>query len=226
MQAVDQAKAIIPETNAASFYNNLLRIPSIQKTKRLPPVVLFHLGMRIRLTTTIQQPFAVQDVEGTVVGFDPDPVDFTTTARLMPAASSHEGNFVCPYMPKAIYVKLDECKLQLLPPVPCPEHDQHNPDCSRCTSAAEPGVMAILPLTRTFKHFYSSSDKTKYVIISRRQLPLMPAPAVSLYSMQGTTADPGLVAYCFSRSAAPTPFVGSLCTPCFHDLARFLASSL
>ena len=25
----------------------------------------------------------------------------------------------------------------------------------------------------------------------------MPAPAVPLYSMQGTTADPGLVAYCF-----------------------------
>ena len=136
VQAVDQAKAIIPETNTASFYNNLLRIPSIQKTKRLPPVVLFHLGTRIRLTTTIQQPFAVQDVEGKVVGFDPDPADSTTRARLMSAASSHEGNFVCPYMPKAIYVKLDECKLQLLPPVPCPEHDQHNPDCSRCTSVA------------------------------------------------------------------------------------------
>ena len=28
-------------------------------------------------------------------------------------------------------------------------------------------------------------------------MPLMPAQAVSLYSMQGTTADPGLVAYCF-----------------------------
>ena len=28
-------------------------------------------------------------------------------------------------------------------------------------------------------------------------MPLMPAPAVSLYSMQGTTADPGLVAYWF-----------------------------
>ena len=36
------------------------------------------------------------------------------------------------------------------------------------------------------------------VIISRRQMPLMPAPAVPLYSMQGTTADPGLVAYWFS----------------------------
>ena len=45
IQAVDQAKAIIPETNAAQFYEGLLRIPSIQKTKRLPPVVLFHLGM-------------------------------------------------------------------------------------------------------------------------------------------------------------------------------------
>ena len=28
-------------------------------------------------------------------------------------------------------------------------------------------------------------------------MPLMPAPAVSLHSMQGTTADPGLVAYWF-----------------------------
>ena len=28
-------------------------------------------------------------------------------------------------------------------------------------------------------------------------MPLMPAQAVSLYSMQGTTADPGLVAYWF-----------------------------
>ena len=67
VQAVDQAKAIIPETNTARFYEDLLRIPSLQKTKRLPPVVLFHVGMRVRLTTTIQQPFAVQDVEGTVI---------------------------------------------------------------------------------------------------------------------------------------------------------------
>ena len=100
-------------------------------------------------------------------------------------------------MPKAIYVKLDDCELQLLPPAQCPEHSQHTPACSRCTSAAQPGVMAILPLSRTFKHFYSSAEKTKYVIISRTQIPLMPAQAVPLYSMQGTTADPGLVAYWF-----------------------------
>ena len=56
VQAVDQAKAIVPETNTAQFYEDLLRIPSIQKTKRLPPVVLFHYGMTVRLATTIQQP--------------------------------------------------------------------------------------------------------------------------------------------------------------------------
>ena len=35
------------------------------------------------------------------------------------------------------------------------------------------------------------------MIVSRTQIPLMPAQAVPLYSMQGTTADPGLVAYWF-----------------------------
>ena len=197
VQAVDQAKAIIPETNKAQFYDDLLRIPSIQKTKRLPPVVLFHYGMRVRLTTTIQQPFAVQDVEGTVVGFDPDPADLTTKNRLRSPAASHTAEFACPLMPKAIYVKLDECDLQLLPPAVCPEHPERTATCARCTRAAQPGVMAIRPRPCTFKHFYSPTEKAKYVIVSRRQIPLMPAAAVSLYSMQGTTADPGLVAYWF-----------------------------
>ena len=70
VQAVDRAKAIISDTSSAQFYQRLLRIPSIQKTKHLPPVLLFHFSMRVKLTTTIQQPFAVQDVEGTIVGLD------------------------------------------------------------------------------------------------------------------------------------------------------------
>ena len=212
VQAVDQAKAIIPETNTACFYKDLLRIPSIQKTKRLPPVVLFHLGMRVRLTTTIQQPFAVQDVEGTVVGFDPDPVDSDTTARLMSRDSSHAGDFACRFMPKSIYVKLDECNLQLLPPAQCPEHVQHNPACSRCINAAQPGVMAILPLTRTFKYFFSTSAKTKYVIISRRQMPLMPAQVVSITPCKAPQLIRAWWRFGFSRNGAPTPFAASLST--------------
>ena len=159
--------------------------------------MLFHYGMRVRLSTTIQQPFAVQDVEGTVVGFDADPADSTTKARLHFPATSHTAEFVCSLMPTAIYVKLDDCELQLLPPARCLEHLQFTSACSCCISAAQPGVMAITPLTRVFKHFYSPTEKTKYVMVARTQIPLMPAAAVSLYSMQGTTADPGLVAYWF-----------------------------
>ena len=91
VQAVDKAKAIIPETDTAGFYKDLLRIPSIQKTKRLPPVVVFHLGMGVRLTTTIQQPVAVQYVEDTVVGCDPDARDFSTRGTLLSEASNHAG---------------------------------------------------------------------------------------------------------------------------------------
>ena len=57
--------------------------------------------------------------------------------------------------------------------------------------------MAIRPRPCTFKHFYSQTEKSKYVVVARTQIPLMPAAAVPLYSMQGATADPGLVAYWF-----------------------------
>ena len=59
VQAVDQAESLIHETNQTGFYEEVLRLRSIQKTQRLPPVVLFHLGMRVGFTTTIHQPFAV-----------------------------------------------------------------------------------------------------------------------------------------------------------------------
>ena len=95
VQAVDEAKAIVPETNTAQFYEDLLRIPSIQKTRRLPLVVLFHYGMRVRLTTTIQQRFALQDVEGAVVGFDKDTADYHTKARLQSASTSQTAEFAC-----------------------------------------------------------------------------------------------------------------------------------
>ena len=51
------------------------------------------------------------------------------------------------------------------------------------------------PLTRKFKYYYDPKAKSKYVEVQRKQFPLMPAPAMPLYSMQGTTADPGMVAY-------------------------------
>ena len=59
------------------------------------------------------------------------------------------------------------------------------------------GVFAVKPTKRSWKYELPNA-KDQFVKVTRKQLPIMPAQVVPLYSMQGTTADPGLVAYwCF-----------------------------
>ena len=74
--------------------------------------------------------------------------------------------------------------------------DRAEPPTS-CSSAERPGVFAVRPLTRTFKFYPDPQNKSKYINVKRKQFPMMPAPAMPLYSMQGTTAYPGMVAYWF-----------------------------
>ena len=59
------------------------------------------------------------------------------------------------------------------------------------------GILAVKPIPRTFRYYYDPDNKSKYVNVKRLQFPLFPAPAMPLYSMQGTTADPGMFAYWF-----------------------------
>jgi hypothetical protein len=193
VQAIDEPTGLRTHTDTKEFFMDLLRVPNLSATKRLPGVVLFHHGMRMRFTTTIQQPFAVQDVECTVVGFDADQNDYSVTGKLRNGAT---GELVCKFMPKAIYVKIDDCELKFLPPGTCSLHrtDGHDASCEACVSAVQPGVFAVKPLARTWK-FYFPDGSGKYSSIRRRQFPLMPLDAVPLYAMQGTTADPGMVAY-------------------------------
>ena len=97
-QAVDQAQALIQRATNEEFYEELLKIPSLSSTKRLPAVVLWHHGMRMKFTTTLQQPFAVQDVECTVVGFEPDDKDYDAKAAI--DAQHCQGERVCAFMPR------------------------------------------------------------------------------------------------------------------------------
>ena len=195
-QAVDQALTVIQSSTKEQFYEDLLKIPSLSTTKRLPAVVLWHTGMRMKFTTTLQQPFAVQDVECTVVGFEP--ADEDHDAKTAIDAQHCQGERPCAYMPKAIYVKIDDCDHCFLPPAPCSLHRStgHDASCLDCICNTA-GIFAVKPLTRTFKYYYDPENKTKYVKVQRMQFPLMPALAMPLYSMQGTTADPGIVAYWF-----------------------------
>ena len=204
-QAVDQALTVIQRASTEEFYEEVLKIPSLSSTKRLPAVVLWHHGMRMKFSTTLQQPFAVQDVECTVVGFEPADNDYDTMAVL--DAQHCQGEHVCGFMPKAIYVKIDDCEHHFLPPAPCSVHRStgHDASCLNCTSAVRPGVFAVKPLVRTFRYYYDSQNKTKYTNVQRKQFPLTPAQAMPLYSMQGTTADPGMFAYWFfPQRCSPT----------------------
>ena len=191
IQAIDEPKSVDPRTNTVELLRQLLAVASLSQTKKLPGVVLFHQFMRMRLTTTLQQPFAVQDAECTVLGFDPDPADQYINSKIRTTSCSEVK---CTRMPKAIYVKLDDCDLHFLPPGSCSEHRMtgHDATCDKCLSAVQPGVFAIKPIPRTWKFYI---EQGKYIMISRTQFPLMPLESVSLYSMQGTTADPGLYAY-------------------------------
>ena len=110
-------------------------------------------------------------------------------------------------MPVAIHVKIDDCDYHFLPSAPCSVHRStgHDASCLNFTSAVRPGIFAVKLLTRTFKYYYDPENKSKYIKLQRKQFPLMPALAMPLYSMQGTTADPGMVAHWFfPQRCSPT----------------------
>ena len=74
-----------------------------------------------------------------------------------------------------------------------------------CTSAVRRGIFAVKPLNRTFRYYCDRENKTKYINVQRKQFPLTPALAMPLYSMQGITLEPGVVAYWFfPQRCSPT----------------------
>ena len=74
------AQAVDTCSNPTSFekaqlqklYHAFLRVSSLTKTKRLAAFCLLHIDMEVRLTTTLEVPFAVQDATGTVVEIQVD----------------------------------------------------------------------------------------------------------------------------------------------------------
>ena len=196
-QAVDQALTLIQRVAQEDFYEELLKIPSLSSTKRLPTAVLWHHGMRMKFRTTLQQPFAVQDVESAAVGFEPGDKDYDAKAAL--DVQHCQGEHVCAFIPKAIYVKIDDCENHFLPLAPCSVHRStgHHASCLNCTSAVRPGILAVKPLTRTFKYYYDPEKRKQVCQGAAQAIPLTPALAMPLYWMQSTTADPGMVPYWF-----------------------------
>ena len=81
----------------------------------------------------------------------------------------------------------------MLPPCVCQAHQQSG-FCKMCPDCrAFEGWVLVEPITRSWTFADPVSGATLHA--QRTQLALMPEPACPLYSLQGATCDPGLLAH-------------------------------
>lgn len=177
------------------IFEDMLREPNVSKTRKLPGVVATHLGMRMRFTGTVD-PRVVQDMTEIVVGIDFHAPD--TAANACAGVARIPGEVKLLYMPPVIYLEFYDCNDLFLPVTPCEEHRASgiDPECEACALRFQEleGVFAVRPLQRTWNYSGPCVDGES-VKVRRLQYPLMPASTLTLYSMQGVTADPGLIAF-------------------------------
>ena len=171
---------------------------SLTKTQRLPAFSLLHVNMEVRLTTTLDMPYAVQDATGTVleIQFAENDAQAHELRRRYAALESLPSELLLDVLPVAVLVKLHNCKQIFLPVHPCPGCPMFTKNCSACMDNQRKleGVFAVTPLQRSWK-YEGAELQGQCMNVKRRQIPLAPAKILPLYSMQGMTATPGLVAH-------------------------------
>ena len=168
-----------------------MQVSSLTKTKGLPAFCLLHIGEEVRLTTTPDRPYAVQDATATVLE-----LDFADDDDSSHSANSAEPEIVVHKLPVACLIKLHDCEHVFLPVPPCAACPVHTATCAACMAKRRSlqCVFAVEPLSRTWK--YDGQElQGQFISVKRRQRPLAPARVLPLYSMQGMTATPGLVAH-------------------------------
>ena len=158
-------------------------------TGRLPSIAMLHISMQVRLTMQVEPPHAVNDSTGEVLGVDLHPED----ARI---ATEHASMQVLRHLPQAVLVRLDDVTAEFLPPIPCGQHTRTaaRRDCEHCDF--RPGCIAIAPTMsrQAFKVEVTPPGKDMYEVrVQRKQIPLTIKSASTLQTLQGTTAEPGLI---------------------------------
>ena len=167
-QAVDVGARIAGSRKQdLEIYDRMLAVPSVAHTKRLPGWVCLHVGMRVRLTTQILPPWAVQDATGIIVEVDLSARD---RQRLRTSDGSHlAAEMVLQELPHGVYVKLDKCTRELLPPLVCQRHKQAG-FCKLCSGCrAFEGWVLVQPICRTWTFADPVAGVTLQV--QRTQLP-------------------------------------------------------
>ena len=178
IQAIDRPA----HSCAKEDYTAMLMTPSMTETKKLMGLLPVFVGQRVRLVTTIMAPELVPEREGTVVGIELRAADKAENMSAERLAACHKtGCCVCSHMPEAVYVKIHDFEMSLLP---------------EQAGSARGGIVAIKPHTATWKFKRGRKGAERSGIeVQRTQIPLAPAHVKTLHSLQGTTAEPGLVAH-------------------------------
>ena len=157
--------------------DELLRVPSMNSTARLPAVAMLHKGMHVRFTQTVSPVLAAVDATGTVESIELHEED---RRRLGADGARQDAQSFCllRHMP-TVLVKVDDC-----------EEDM----------GFGPGVVAVtarisLPFAVdvTLKDSDNEPARTLSVKARREQLCLVVSNASTLYTLQGTTCDLGLI---------------------------------
>ena len=154
VQAVDVFQNFTPptRTTAQDLYGALLQVPSLTKTKRLPAFCLLHVGMEVRLTTTLEMPYAIQDALGTVLEIQYAQHD--AVAQQYMSSVVPDAEILLEQLPTAVLIRLHDCKHVFLPCLPCSSCVAFNSFCSDCMTKRKEleGVFAVTPASRTWKY--------------------------------------------------------------------------
>ena len=155
--------------------DELLKYPNMNSTGRLPAVGLFHVGMNVRFTVTVCPCQAPVDTVGVIQHIELHNVD-----RLRWLQHQSDAIFLLHHMP-TILVKIED---------------------DETDTGLGPGIVAVeattsLPFSLTLQvpiRIGRQDAKRDIDVRARRQqVPLTIANASTLYTLQGTTADPGLI---------------------------------
>ena len=177
----------------AYLVEQIAGVPNMNNTGRLPAIAMLHIGMTIRLTNTVEAPEAVTDSTGEVVGIDFDPDEPTDAGE---HASTIEAIRILHKLP-IVTVKLHNVTTEFLPPIACSLHAAEGPcrECGSCDFRA--GCVAVEPQLsrRSFPIVVQDpgSDACYTLQVQRRQLPMTIRTASTINTLQGVTANPGLI---------------------------------
>ena len=153
----------------------LLKIPNMNTTGRLPAVLLVCRKMPVRCTVTVCRRQAPVDTTGIVQHVELHPADHRRWQQ-----EGTESIFVL-HHPPTILVKIDD-------------NDKD--------TGLGPGIIAVAkqlcePFTTEVELTDERCSRARLlkVRVRREQVPLTIATASTLYTLQGTTAEPGLIYY-------------------------------